>query len=166
MAATAVRWRNNTFVFLLTAMGRSTRLSHWKHLSRLTRRAHLNAALVLTMGLASVAMAGAVLPSRSQSEGSAPLRAVNMARMKAETLNGGLQVYRAAACMHQQSGGACLIRSSSAGYVFRFYGGGPGWQQLGLPPTVETELLVAPDGRSIREVIYNGPVRSSGSTRR
>jgi hypothetical protein len=147
-------------------MGQPTRLSRLACPNRLTPLNRVNAALALSMTLASVTITGAFLPSRSQSEGSAPLRAVNMARMKAETLNGGLQVYRAAACMHQQSGGSCLIRSSSAGYVFRFYGGGPGWQQLGLPPTMETEILVAPDGRSIREVIYNGPIRATGSTRR
>ena len=84
--------------------------------------------------------------------------------MKAESLNGGLQVYRAAACMHQQSGGPCLIQSSTDGYLFRFYGGGPGWQQLGKPPTVETEILVAADGRSIQKVIYNGPIRSTGAS--
>jgi hypothetical protein len=104
------------------------------------------------------------MASPSQREGSASLRAVNMARMTAERLNGGLQVYRAAACMHQQSGGSCLIRSSSDGYLFRFYGGEPGWQQLGKTPTFETEILVAPDGRSIRNVIYNGPIRSGGNS--
>ncbi len=135
-------------------MGRRTRFSQPTHRDR------FNAALVLAMALASFAGAGSLLPSQAQSGGSPSLRAVNMARMKAERLNGGLQVYRAAACMHQQAGGSCLLRSATDGFVFRFYGGGPGWQQLGLPPTVETELLVAPDGRSVLEVIYNGPVRA------
>ncbi len=118
-----------------------------------------------TVAMAALAFSAIVLPSQAQNTGSAPLRAVNMARMTAETLNGGLQVYRAAGCMHQQSGGSCLLRSSGEGYLFRFYGGGPGWQQLGVPPSVETKLLVAPDGRSVKKVIYNGPVRSPGSSR-
>jgi hypothetical protein len=136
-----------------------------------TRAGRRKAALVLSSVLSFLALAGAFLPLRaqtmaspSQREGSASLRAVNMARMTAERLNGGLQVYRAAACMHQQSGGSCLIRSSSDGYLFRFYGGEPGWQQLGKNPTFETEILVSPDGRSIQNVIYNGPIRSSGNS--
>ena len=68
-------------------------------------------------------------------------------------------VYRAAPCMHDQSGGECLVARSGEGFTFRFYGGKPGWQQEGLPPTVETEILVAPNGRSIERVIYNGPPR-------
>ena len=124
----------------------------------------LKKALLLSFALTSVTLAGVFVPTRAQSEGSSSLRAANMARMKAESLNGGLQIYRAAACMHQQSGGPCLIQSSTDGYLFRFYGGGPGWQQLGKPPTEETEILVAADGRSIQKVIYNGPIRSTGAS--
>lgn len=117
--------------------------------------------IVLSLALASSTLTGLSVPAHAQSNGSSPLRAANMARMKAENLNGGLQVYRAAACMHQQGGGPCLLKASAEGYLFRFYGGGPGWQQLGNPPTVETEILVAPDGRAIRRVVYNGPPRST-----
>lgn len=93
-------------------------------------------------------------------EGGIPaVRAANMARITAERLNGGLQVYRAAACMHQQGGGPCLLRETARGFTFLFLGGPPGWQQMGLAPTLETELLVAPDGRSVAKVIYNGPPR-------
>ena len=87
-------------------------------------------------------------------------RAANLARMRAEVINGGLRVYRAAACMYQLSGGTCLVRSGSDGMLFRFYGGPPGAEQLGRPPTVETEILIAPDGRSLVDVLYNGPPRS------
>ncbi|WP_323206405.1 hypothetical protein [Synechococcus sp. BA-132 BA5] len=87
-------------------------------------------------------------------------RAVNLARMRAEKINGGLGVYRPAACMYERSGGDCLVRSDAEGHLFRFYGGGPGWAQLGLPPTVESEILVSPDGRNIVSVLYNGPPRS------
>jgi hypothetical protein len=116
--------------------------------------------LVVSLVLATVALTGALSTAHAQGDGSSALRAANMARMTAEKLNGGLQVYRTAACMHQQAGGSCLIQASKAGYLFRFTGGRPGWQQSGKPPSVETEILVAPDGRSILDVKYNGPVRS------
>jgi hypothetical protein len=91
-------------------------------------------------------------------------RAANLARMRAEVINGGLGVYRAGACMYQRSGGSCLVRSGSDGLLFRFYGGPPGAEQLGQPPTVETEILIAPDGRSVVEVLYNGPPRSASES--
>ena len=53
-----------------------------------------------------------------------------------------------------------LARADAEGLLFRFYGGVPGWAQLGQPPTVETEILIAPDGRSVVSVLYNGPPRS------
>ncbi|MCP9772764.1 hypothetical protein KBY66_09010 [Synechococcus sp. Tobar12-5m-g] len=86
-------------------------------------------------------------------------RATNLARMKAEKLNGGLNVYRPAACMFDRAAGNCIVESSDQGILFRFKGGPPGWQQLNLPATVETELRVSPDGRSILAVVYNGPIR-------
>ena len=96
------------------------------------------------------------LAAQAQSDPNSSQRAANLARMKAEILNGGLGVYRAAPCMHDQGGGECLVGRSGEGFTFRFYGGKPGWQQEGLAPTVETEILVAPNGRSIVRVIYNG----------
>lgn len=95
--------------------------------------------------------------------GNAGLRATNTARMRAESLNGGLRVYRTASCMHQQSGGECLIRKDSGGYLFRFLGGEPGWQQLRRAPSLETEILIGPDGKTVLEVLYNGPPRSLSS---
>jgi|LakMenE18May11ns_1017448.scaffolds.fasta_scaffold9899761_1 hypothetical protein len=87
------------------------------------------------------------------------LRATNTARMRAEALNGGLRVYRTSSCMHQQSGGECLIKKDSNGYLFRFLGGEPGWQQLGKPPTLETEILIGRDGKTVDRLLYNGPPR-------
>lgn len=87
------------------------------------------------------------------------LRATNVARMRAEKLNGGLTVYRPAGCMYQRGGGDCLVSSSSEGYVFRFLGGGPGWQQLQHKPAFETEIRISADGREVLEVIYNGAPR-------
>lgn len=84
-----------------------------------------------------------------------------LARNTAVKLNGGLNVYRPAACMFSTdiSGGSCLVQTNGDGYLYRFLGGAPGWQQLGLPATTETELLVSPDGRTVVNLLYNGKPR-------
>lgn len=125
-------------------------------LRRPLRQALSAAALPLSVLALALALAQA---TQAQGDPNSSQRAANLARMKAEILNGGLGVYRAAPCMHDQSGGECLVARSGEGFTFRFYGGKPGWQQEGLPPTVETEILVTPNGRSIERVIYNGPPR-------
>lgn len=117
----------------------------------------LGAACLATTICLSVVVNG--LPAASQVADNPSLRAGNTARMKAEAINGGLSQYRTASCMHQQSGGQCLVERSADGYLFRFYGGDPGWQQHGKAPSVETEILVSTDGRSVRRIIYNGPPR-------
>jgi hypothetical protein len=87
-------------------------------------------------------------------------RALNLARDSGIRLNGGLSVYRPANCMYAGiSDNPCLLRREERGFVFRFQGGAPGWEQLQLPPTTETEILVSKDGRTVVEVIYNGPRR-------
>jgi hypothetical protein len=86
-------------------------------------------------------------------------RAANLARMKAETLNGGLTKYRTAACMHQLGGGSCMVRASSDGYRFQFLGGTPGWETMNRKPTVETQIMVSPDGTKVEKLIYNGAPR-------
>lgn len=86
-------------------------------------------------------------------------RAANLARMKAETLNGGLTKYRTAACMHQLGGGSCMVRASSDGYRFQFLGGTPGWETMKRKATVETQIMVSPDGTKVVKVIYNGVPR-------
>jgi hypothetical protein len=77
-------------------------------------------------------------------------------------LNGGLTLYRPAKCMFDTSlaGGNCLIRRNNQGFLFRFLGGAPGWQQLGLPPNWETKILVSPDGRQVVQVLFNRPPRN------
>jgi hypothetical protein len=80
--------------------------------------------------------------------------------MRAEKINGGLGQYRAAACMFTNSGDNCLVTADQRGFLFRFLGGEPGWEQLGKPPTVETELLISADASSVLDVIYNGPIRT------
>ena len=88
-------------------------------------------------------------------------RAMNLARNTAVKLNGGLSVYMPAACMFSSggSGGSCLVQTNSPGFLFRFNGGAPGWQQLGQPPTLTTEILISPDGRTVSQLVYNGPLR-------
>ena len=86
-------------------------------------------------------------------------KAANVDRMKAEALNGGLTKYRTAACMHQLGGGSCMVRASSDGYRFQFLGGTPGWETMNRKPTVETQIMVSPDGTRVENVIYNGAPR-------
>lgn len=103
------------------------------------------------------------LPVRAQTDGVPynAIRALNLARNTGVTLNGGLGVYRPASCMFTTSApeNPCLVQKNQQGFLFRFLGGPPGWQVLNLPPTYETELLIAPDGRTVTQVIYNGVPR-------
>lgn len=84
------------------------------------------------------------------------LRAANLARMKAEQLNGGLTNYFPANCMYIQGGGNCIEESNANGYLFKFLGGPPGWEGNKQAATVETKILIAPDGRTVTSVLYNG----------
>jgi len=103
------------------------------------------------------------LPAAAQQDGLPfhEIRALNLARNTGVILNGGLTVYQPASCMFAGSapGNPCIIRRGPDGFVFRFLGGQPGWQVENQPPSRETELLVAPDGRTVIQVIYNGAPR-------
>ena len=101
---------------------------------------------------APVALRAAEIPRTQE-------RAANLARMKAETLNGGLTKYHTAACMHQLGGGSCMVRASSDGYRFQFLGGTPGWETMRRKAPVETQIMVSPDGTTVDQVIYNGVPR-------
>ena len=96
-----------------------------------------------------------------QEQAAARQRAINLARNTVVKLNGGLTRYMPAACMFANggSGGSCLVQDNAQGFLFRFDGGSPGWQQLGKAPTTSSEVLISPDGRSVLQVAYNGPVR-------
>jgi len=88
-------------------------------------------------------------------------RGLNLARATGIRLNGGLGLYRPANCMYAGiSDNPCLVSREEQGFVFRFAGGPPGWEQAPVPPTVETEILVSRDGRTVLDVIHNGPPRS------
>lgn len=130
--------------------------------------------LALATGLALLAspLASSPGPALAQQAQQAPagvdaevsfarVRAVNLARETAVKINGGLTLYRPAKCMFDTSlaGGNCLIRRNNQGFLFRFLGGAPGWQQLGLQPNWETKILVSPDGRQVVQVLFNRPPR-------
>ncbi len=89
------------------------------------------------------------------------VRALNLARNAAVLSNGGLTVYTPANCMFTTSAATnpCLVGNDAEGFVYRFLGGPPGWQAEGLPATTETEIRIAPDGRHVVAILYNGPPR-------
>jgi hypothetical protein len=95
----------------------------------------------------------------AQTISEAQMRAANQARMQAEVINGGGSQYSPANCMHQGGGGSCLESNTSLGFRFRFLGGPAGWAARREPATIETVVLVSPDGDLVK-VEYNGPVRT------
>jgi hypothetical protein len=110
--------------------------------------------------VAAVLVLASALPAVGQGS-EAKVRALNLARNWAVHANGGLTVYRPADCMFKTSagGGPCLLRATGAGFRFRFLGGPPGWELPGGQATVETDIEIAPDGRRVLSVPYNGRPR-------
>ncbi|CAK29326.1 Uncharacterized conserved secreted protein [Synechococcus sp. RCC307] len=107
---------------------------------------------LITAGLLLVATAGSALAQVPPSQ----VRAANLARMEAERINGGLSKYFTANCMHRSGGGNCLVNESADGYLFNFLGGAPGWEVNQQPATVQTKILIGPEGNQVKKVIYNG----------
>ena len=105
--------------------------------------------------LGALAVATHSQPAMAQQETralvpTAPKRAINLARGTAAKSNGGLRLYHPARCMYENpTNNPCLTKRDASGYEFRFMGGPPGWEVLGLPPTVMSIVLIAPDGRSV-----------------
>ena len=62
--------------------------------------------------------------------------------------------------MHQRGGANCLIQANATGFLFRFPGGTPGWEANRRAATVESQILISADGRTIEKVEYNGVPRS------
>jgi hypothetical protein len=91
---------------------------------------------------------------RLQKQGPSLQRAMNLARTKAVSLNGGLSNYVPAACMFSTSlvRQSCLIQADDLGFVFKFSGGRPGWQVQGVPPTVKTEVSISADGKTLLNI--------------
>ncbi|MEC9452032.1 MAG: hypothetical protein VYB06_01100 [Cyanobacteriota bacterium] len=107
-------------------------------------------------------LADLATPTHAQDQlPSSQIRALNLARGTAVKENGGLSVYQPAPCMFDTSNGGndCLIRNTINGYTYSFLGGDPGWSEYGNQPTKETVIQIAPDGRSVNQIIYNGPPR-------
>ena len=98
------------------------------------------------------ALGAAVLTSAAlaQQDPMAPKRAINLARGAAAAANGGLRSYHPANCMFADpTGNPCLTKRDDSGFQFEFQGGPPGWEVLGLPATLDSTVLIAPDGRSV-----------------
>jgi hypothetical protein len=93
------------------------------------------------------------------------VRAINFARSYAVALNGGLQAYRPAPCMFvtASTDNPCLVKRSPDGFLFRFLGGPPAWVERQQPATLETEVLISPDGRNLVKLIFNGAPRRPAS---
>lgn len=113
-------------------------------------------AFLLALGLSTVMVSGSTRPSAAEAQ-AMPLsqtKAANLARMRAESINGGLSSYRADRCMYSTGAPDCLESLTPEGYVFRFQGGAPGWQGLqSTRPTVITTVTVSADGESILDII-------------
>ena len=101
-----------------------------------------------------------VSPAFAQKVSSENVCALNTTRMQAESINGGLNNYRASKCMDAtgKGGGNCM-KNASDGFLFVFDGGSPGSQEAGGQPSVETEILVSRDRASVVDVVYNGSPR-------
>jgi len=115
---------------------------------------------LLAAGTAAAALTAGTLamPARAEMPVS-QIRAANLARMEAERINGGLSRYFTANCMHQRGGGSCMVNAGPDGYLFNFLGGAPGWEVTKQAASVETRILISPDGSSVVTVEYNGAPR-------
>ncbi len=120
-------------------------------------RIHTLVAIASISGVAGLGAAALLAPRVNAQVPTAQVRALNLARNTVVAENGGLGVYRPAPCMFETNtgGGACLIRNNADGFTFRFQGGRPGWPHDNSDPTTETEILIAPDGYSVSDVVYN-----------
>ena len=85
----------------------------------------------------------------AQEDPLAARRAINFARDSAVEANGGLRLYHPASCMFKDpTNNPCLVKRDANGFKFKFEGGPAGWEVLGLPATVESTVLVAPNGEA------------------
>ena len=116
--------------------------------------------LLLALAGAPLGISMSPAPPALAQVSDAQQRALNLARNHAVRINGELTRYNPARCMFNTSegGGECLV-SSTSGFRFTFLGGTPGWQELNIEPTVETEIVISADGREVQQVVYNGSPR-------
>ena len=102
-------------------------------------------------------------PAMAKEDPLAAKRAINHARNSAAVANGGLRLYHPARCMFKDpTDNPCLAQRDANGFEFQFQGGPPGWEALGLPATVQSTVLISPDGQTlIRELhLEIGPADS------
>ena len=105
--------------------------------------------------ISALVLAAQAQPATAQNESrelvsTVAKRAINLARGIGAAANGGLRLYHPARCMYMApTNNPCLTKSDPNGFEFRFLGGPPGWEVLGLHPTVESIVLIAPNGRSV-----------------
>ena len=108
---------------------------------------------LLLLGALVVAAHAQLLMAQEESRELVPTaskRAMNLARGTAAKANGGLRLYHPARCMYgNPTKNPCLAKRDANGFEFRFLGGPPGWEVLGLPPKVDSIVLIAPNGRSV-----------------
>lgn len=121
------------------------------------------ATLMLTVCCAGLPAALAVSPpafhlsqnsTRHQHSTADLVKARNLARQKIESLNGGLNRYRAEAAMHGPVHKAPFVENTNGTITFKFVGGPPAYKT----PTVESVVTVDPADWSMT-VDYNGAVR-------
>ena len=91
----------------------------------------------------------------AQEDPLAARRAINHARNSAALANGGLRKYHPAGCMFKDTtDNPCLAQQDANGFQFKFQGGPPGWEVLGLPATVESTVLISPDGQTVIQELH------------
>ena len=123
----------------------------WYKDVRLLKWLNLLMARVRILQVAASCLTGmfllAPLGSKAQITG-IQVQAANVARMRAESLNGGLSKYFAANCMHERGGGDCLIKADNQGFLFRFAGGPPlAGKQTTAQPRLKLKFSLLPMGK-------------------
>ena len=94
-------------------------------------------------------------PAMAKEDPLAAKRAINHARNSAAVANGGLRLYHPARCMFKDpTDNPCLAQRDANGFEFQFQGGPPGWEALGLPPTVQSTVLISPDGQTVIQELH------------
>ena len=130
------------------------------HEMRTARRA-FGALAAFTVGLSAISPVFAQSVQQTfdkieqmQKQGPSLQRAMNLARTKAISLNGGLNNYTPEACMFSTTlvRQRCLLQADALGFVFKFSGGTPGWQVEGAPATLLTEVAVSADGKTLLNI--------------
>jgi hypothetical protein len=89
-------------------------------------------------------------PVSAQTIPDAQMRATILARMRAGEINGSVKRNSTADCMHQAGGESSLARNTAMDFIFRFNGGPTDWADRRNRPTLETVILVTPDGKSAK----------------